>query len=144
MQSVLKPSTPISKRERSLVGGGKGTGSAALLTLVERKSRKLIIRKFKDKTQAAVKRAINGIDAPRERRPSWSFKSITADNGSEFLDYGGLEASAECTVKCTYRLVNVSPSEDDTTERFGASKKEFAVTFPYKEDYYFSKVWKNK
>ena len=48
--------------EIDLVVGGKGRGSAALLTLVERKSRKLIIRKIKDKTQAAVNRAINGIE----------------------------------------------------------------------------------
>lgn len=48
--------------EIDLVVGGKGAGSAALLTLVERKSRKLIIRKIKNKTQAAANRAINGIE----------------------------------------------------------------------------------
>ncbi|VGO21462.1 IS30 family transposase [Pontiella sulfatireligans] len=74
--------------------GGKGTGSAALLTLVERKSRKLIIRKIKDKTQAAVSRAINGIERSMGKEAfNVVFKSITADNGSEFLDYAALEAS---------------------------------------------------
>lgn len=48
--------------EIDLVVGGKGAGSAALLTLVERKTRKVIIRKIKDKTQASVLRAINGIE----------------------------------------------------------------------------------
>jgi IS30 family transposase len=48
--------------EIDLVVGGKGLGKAALLTLVERKTRKLIVRKIKDKTQAAVVRAINGIE----------------------------------------------------------------------------------
>ncbi len=73
--------------------GGKGTGSAALLTLVERKSRKLIIRKIKDKTQAAVA-AINGIERSMGKEAfKVVFKSITADNGSEFLDYAALETS---------------------------------------------------
>ncbi|WP_168433670.1 IS30 family transposase [Pontiella sulfatireligans] len=80
--------------EIDLVVGGKGTGSAALLTLVERKSRKLIIRKIKDKTQAAVSRAINGIERSMGKEAfKVVFKSITADNGSEFLDYEALEAS---------------------------------------------------
>ncbi|VGO22953.1 IS30 family transposase [Pontiella sulfatireligans] len=71
------------------------SGAAALLTLVERKSRKLIIRKIKDKTPAAVSRAINGMNAPWARRRSQGRvrKSITADNGSEFLDSAALEAS---------------------------------------------------
>ena len=80
--------------EIDLVVGGKGAGSAALLTLIERKSRKLIIRKIKDKTQAAVKRAINGIERAMGKEAfKVVFKSITADNGSEFLDYIALEAS---------------------------------------------------
>ena len=80
--------------EIDLVVGGKGTGSAALLTLVERKSRKLIIRKIKDKTQASVNRAINGIERSMGKEAfKVAFKSITADNGSEFLDYVAMEAS---------------------------------------------------
>ncbi|MDH3981977.1 MAG: hypothetical protein OES84_03655 [Kiritimatiellaceae bacterium] len=46
--------------EIDLVVGGKGKGSVALLTLIERKTRKLIIRKLKNKTQTAVIRTING------------------------------------------------------------------------------------
>jgi IS30 family transposase len=67
---------------------------AALMTLVERKTRKLIIRKLKDKTHAAVRLALNGIErkygACRFRN---MFKSITADNGSEFLDVDGMQNS---------------------------------------------------
>ncbi len=74
---------------------GKGKGSAALPTLIERKTRKLIIRKIKDKTQASALRAIHGIERSEDKE---AFKryvaSITADNGSEFLDYEALEASA--------------------------------------------------
>jgi IS30 family transposase len=80
--------------EIDLVVGGKGKGSAVLLTLVERKTRKLISRKLKNRTQKAVIRAINGIE--RQMGPEafrTVFKSITADNGSEFLDHEALECS---------------------------------------------------
>jgi len=65
-----------------------------LLSLTERVSRKLILRKLSSRTQQAVIRAINGIErqmgAEAFRRV---FKSITADNGSEFLDREKLEQS---------------------------------------------------
>ena len=79
--------------EIDLVVGASGS-KAALMTLVERKTRDLIMRKLKDKTHASVRRAINGIEreygaaAFRE-----TFKSITADNGSEFLDVDGMQNS---------------------------------------------------
>lgn len=82
--------------EIDLVVGGKGMGSAALLTLVERKTRKLMIRKIKDKTQASVLRALNGIERSMGKEAfKIMFVSITADNGSEFLDYLALEQSVK-------------------------------------------------
>lgn len=80
--------------EIDLVVGGKGKGSAALLTLTERKTRKEIICKLKDKTQKAVVRAINGLERQMGTEAFRTvFKSITADNGSEFLDHEALERS---------------------------------------------------
>lgn len=80
--------------EIDLVVGGQGKGAAALLTLTERKTRKEIIRKIKDKTQKAVARAINGIERQMGAEAfRIVFKSITADNGSEFLDHKALERS---------------------------------------------------
>jgi len=80
--------------EIDLVVGGTGKGTAALLTLIERKSRKLIVRKIKDKTQASVVRAVNGIERSMGKEAfKATFKSITSDNGSEFLDFVALEAS---------------------------------------------------
>ena len=80
--------------EIDLVVGGQGKGPAALLTLTERKTRKEIIRKIKDKTQKAVARAINGIERQMGAEAFRTvFKSITADNGSEFLDHEALERS---------------------------------------------------
>ena len=82
--------------EIDLVVGGRGKGKAVLLTLNERKTRKQIIRKLKDKTQTAVTRAINGIERQMGREAFKAvFKSITADNGSEFLDYKALERSVD-------------------------------------------------
>ncbi len=82
--------------EIDLVVGGKGMGTAALLTLVERKTRKLILRKIKDKTQASVLRAINGLERSMGQEAfKVMFASITADNGSEFLDYLALEQSVK-------------------------------------------------
>lgn len=99
-RSIDERPAEVASREESghweidLVVGGKGMGSAALLTLVERKTRKLITRKVKDKTQAAVVRVINGIERQMGKEAfKVVFKSITADNGSEFLDYEALEAS---------------------------------------------------
>ena len=86
--------TQVGHWEIDLVVGGRGKGSSALLTLSERKTRKQIIRKLKDKTQKAVVRAINGIERQMGAEAFRTvFKSITADNGSEFLDHEALERS---------------------------------------------------
>ena len=80
--------------EIDLVVGGKGKGKCALLTLTERTTRKQIIRKIKNKEQKSVVRAINGIERQMGKEGfSIIFKSITADNGSEFLDHESLEHS---------------------------------------------------
>ncbi len=99
-RSIENRPEPIAEREEAghweidLVVGGQGKGPAVLLTLTERKTRKEIIRKLKDKTQYAVVRAINGIERQMGKEAFRAvFKSITADNGSEFLDYEALEAS---------------------------------------------------
>jgi IS30 family transposase len=81
--------------EMDLVVGPTSGSNACLLTLLERKHRRIIVRKLPDKTQASVLRAIKGIE--REygaRRFRQIFKSITVDNGSEFLDFKALETSA--------------------------------------------------
>ena len=99
-QSIEKRPETIESREEfghweiDLVVGPVRSKSA-LLTLVERKTRRLFIRKLPDKTHASVRRAINSIERDfgtssfREH-----FNSITADNGSEFLDVDGLQGSA--------------------------------------------------
>ena len=81
--------------EIDLVVGGKSAGKAALMTLVERKTRKMLIQKLKDRSQSSVLGALRtmeramGIGAFKT-----VFRSITADNGTEFLDVESMEKSA--------------------------------------------------
>jgi len=65
-----------------------------LLTLTERKTRQEMIIKVEQVTQEAVKAALDGIEKDHGNQFKIKFKSITWDNGSEFLDWESLEASA--------------------------------------------------
>jgi len=81
--------------EMDLVVGPAGGSPAALLTLVERRHRVLIVRKLPDRTQSSVMRALRSIE--RQHGPArfrLIFKSVTVDNGPEFMDFEALEASA--------------------------------------------------
>ena len=81
--------------EMDLVVGPTQGSNTALLTLVERKHRRTIIRKLPDKTQRSVLKALKAIERHYgQGRFRQIFKSITVDNGSEFLDLEALEASA--------------------------------------------------
>jgi len=72
---------------------GKAGTKAALLVLSERMMREELIFKISNKSQAEVKRCLDML----ERRLGCSFydkfKTITCDNGCEFLDFEGLEKS---------------------------------------------------
>jgi IS30 family transposase len=66
--------------------GKKTKGEATLLTITERKTRKEIIRKLPDMSATAVQEALHRLaDQAGELFPQ-VFKSITADNGSEFSE----------------------------------------------------------
>ncbi len=81
-------------------GAGKGTES--LLTLTERTYRYEIIRKIPRQSARDVQKVLNSLE--RElgaRRFREIFKTITADNGSEFMRYDLLEKS--CINKRTKR-----------------------------------------
>lgn len=81
--------------EIDLVVGKQGT-KPVILTLVERRTRKSLYVLVKNKTQKEVILAIK-----RARRRvggdfSEVFKSITADNGSEFLNSEAIKKAAKC------------------------------------------------
>lgn len=79
--------------EIDTVYSGKGS-KACLLVLTERATRKEIIRKIKSRTQREVIRCINNLEK-EYTFPGFcrTFKTITADNGVEFLDFNGIEYS---------------------------------------------------
>ena len=91
---IINERTEAGHWEIDLVVGGKKKGQAVLLTLTERKTRKELIRKLKDRSQASVIRVLNGIERQMGKEGFRAiFKSITADNGSEFLDCEAFETS---------------------------------------------------
>ena len=105
--SIEKRPEEVEKRQEfghweiDLIVGPIGS-KAALLTLVERKTRNLITKKLADKTNHSVMRALNSIE--RKCGPALfrkQFKSITADNGCEFLNVDRLQASIASKQKRT-------------------------------------------
>ncbi len=81
--------------EIDLVIGKQGT-KPAILTLVERKTRKSLYVLVKNKTQKEVIAALRRIKRRVKGDFSAVFKSITADNGPEFLDSEGMKKAAKC------------------------------------------------
>ena len=80
--------------EMETVVSGQGKSTACLLVFSERQTREEIIFKIPDKRSASVVKKLNqmerdiGCKAFRER-----FKTITCDNGVEFLDFIGIMRS---------------------------------------------------
>lgn len=66
---------------------------AGLFTLTERKTREEIILKIKALTQESILGAMNKLENRYQGDFKNKFKSITFDNGGEFLDWEGIENS---------------------------------------------------
>lgn len=81
--------------EIDLVVGKQGT-KPVILTLVERKARKSLYVLLKNKTQKEVVAAIKRVRRRVGGDFSEVFKTITADNGSEFLDSEAIKKAAKC------------------------------------------------
>lgn len=81
--------------EIDLVVGKQGT-KPVVLTLVERKSRKSIYVKAENKTKDKVLEAIKKAAKRLHEDFGDVMKTITADNGSEFLDGEGIKAATGC------------------------------------------------
>lgn len=78
--------------EGDTVKGCRGS-KAALLTLTERKTRQQIIMKVSQATHEAVQSALDRMETKLGSQFKVKFKSITFDNGSEFLNWESLETS---------------------------------------------------
>jgi len=75
-----------------VVGKREGSG-AVLLVLSERSRREEIIIKMPGKTQESVVASLDRLERKYGKGFEEKFKTITVDNGSEFLDYKGIERS---------------------------------------------------
>lgn len=70
-------------------------GKGGLLTLTERSGRYEFIRKIPNKKAETIRAALKEI---KRKLPPGAIKSITTDNGSEFLQYEELQAVVACPV----------------------------------------------
>jgi len=78
--------------EGDLVVGKQGT-KTVLFTLTERKTRQEIIMKLSNKETKTIARAIDKLERKYKGKFYSMFKSITFDNGVEFMGYKGIEKS---------------------------------------------------
>ena len=72
---------------------GKRKKGCVLLTFTERLTREEIIIKIKGKNNEYVVKALNSLERRYGKRFYNKFKTITFDNGVEFMDYEGMEKS---------------------------------------------------
>ena len=78
--------------EGDLVVGKQGTKSV-LFTLTERKTRQEIIIKLSNKKTETIAKALDKIERKYKSKFYQMFKTITFDNGVEFMGYEGIEKS---------------------------------------------------
>lgn len=80
--------------EMDTVVSAQGTGKSCLLVLSERMTREEIIIKIRNKKTTSVVHALNMLEKKLgSRKFKEKFKTITTDNGAEFLDSVGIEKS---------------------------------------------------
>lgn len=79
--------------EMDTVVGGRGGNKDVLLVMSERCTRKELIFKIKNKSQHEVIKVLDRLEKKYGKKFESLFKTITVDNGSEFLDYDGIEKS---------------------------------------------------
>lgn len=97
-RSISERPASVNKRlhaghwEMDTVVSGRGS-TACLLVLTERKTRYEIIRQIPDKTQGSVISALDAIEKSSKGLFNRYFKTITCDNGVEFLDSQAIEKS---------------------------------------------------
>ena len=96
--------------------GKKSAEDNVLLTLTERKSRKEIIRKIKGKTVKAVHRCLKRL---KKEIPYFDqvFRSITADNGSEFAQLYELGAELGVDVYYAHPYSSWERGQNENTNR---------------------------
>lgn len=116
---------PVEIAERKTFGHWEmdcvcGGTRPVLLTLTERLTRYEIVFKMENQKNESVIKCLDKLERKFGRKFSKVFKSITVDNGSEFLNYAGLEKSIYCKHKKRTKIYYCHPycsSERGTNER---------------------------
>ncbi len=117
--SIEKRPTEVEDRlvashmEIDLVVGGVGT-MHCLLTLTERKTRMLYIERLSSHTQKAIQRAIKKIMKEIEEG---GIKSITCDNGPEFLDEAGMRKTTSADIYYAHPYSSYERGTNENTNR---------------------------
>ena len=99
-KSIEERAEAINKREEyghwegDCVKGPQGQGTAGLFTLTERKTREQVIMKINTASQAEIKKCMDELERRYGNEFRGKVKSITYDNGGEFLDWESIETSA--------------------------------------------------
>jgi len=113
--SIEERPSDIEKREEyghwemDCLIGKRGESGATLLVLTERSSRQEIIRKMPNKTQVSVKQELDKLEREYGKKFSEYFKTITVDNGPEFLNSTELEKSVFDVEKKRFKLYYAHP-----------------------------------
>ena len=118
--------------EADLVVGQKTNNDEALLTLLERQTRKYILVKIAGKTAAAVMDGFEKVRKYFSPRFSDVFKSITTDNGSEFTELSNLEKDNKTLV---YYAHPYSSWEKGSNERHNHLVRRFIAKGERLSDY---------
>jgi transposase, IS30 family len=108
--------------EADLVLGSKSGGDEALLTLAERKTRNYLAIKIDGKTSEDVMAAFEKIELDFGSGFNYVFKTITADNGSEFAELFKLEELPDVKVYFTHPY---AAFEKGTNERHNGLLRRF-------------------
>jgi IS30 family transposase len=102
--------------------GKKTKGEPTLMTITERKTRKELIRKIPNQSSESIMNALQTLAIDAGDLFSTVFKSITADNGSEFAELSNLE---EITGTKIYFAHPYTSSERGTNERHNGLIRRF-------------------
>lgn len=120
---------------------GKANSSPVLLTLLERKKREPLVFKLPDKQAASVRKVFDTLERKMgKQRFRETFRTVTTDNGSEFLEYDRLIQSIHGGERFqVYYCHSYSAWEKGANENFNRMLRRW---FPKGTD--FSKVTKKE
>lgn len=90
--AIVDKKLRIGDFEVDTIVSAKNTGKNCLLTIVDRKSKVLFIRKTQDKSALSIQNAIEDI----YQGTAIPFKTITSDNGTEFAHHQNISKALEC------------------------------------------------